>query len=402
MSKKSIIPISQITKFYLTNFLKHQTYFFPIIVLFYQANHLTYWEIFLLYSVKSVVFTLLEIPSGIIADFVGKNRANIFARFMVIPALLAFIAADSFWMFFLANLLMNVGDVFKSGTHKAIIFDYLKEHSEIKKSYSQLIGETKIFSRAGEGAASLAGAFVAGAFGFKAVFALSIIPAILNFLNALSYEKIKEPYVKPGKIFSFEKHILHLKKSLKFLKEHPPLIFLMANSSVIFFSWSVSMIILQPYLIKLGVSLENFGIIYLVLLLVAAIASKYSFLIGNIAGKIRAVNYLGWLMIAPFFVLGQKIGVGTFLVCFVLINFIKSAYHPIAISEIAGKVDADKRATMLSIAAMFGSALYLVTLPMAGYILDVSNLNTVMIIASAFLILNQAAFNFSLWKFKSK
>jgi len=394
--------ISQITKFYLTNFLKHQTYFFPIIVLFYQANHLTYSEIFLLYSVKSVVFALLEIPSGIIADFVGKNRTNIFARFMVIPALLAFIAADSFWMFLLANLLMNIGDVFKSGTHKAIIFDYLKEHPEIKKSYSQIIGETKVFSRVGEGIASLIGAFVASALGFRAVFVLSLIPAILNFLNALSYEKIKEPYAKRGKIFSFEKHILHLKESLKFLKEHPPLIFLMANSSVIFFSWSVSTIILQPYLVKLGVSLENFGIIYMVLLSVAALASKYSFLIGKAAGEIKAVNYFGWLMIIPFFVLGQKVGIGTFLACFVLINFIKSAYHPLAISEIAGKVDADKRATMLSIAAMFGSAMYLVTLPLIGYILDVSNINTVMIIASAALILNQAAFNFSLWKFKSK
>lgn len=393
--------ISQITKFYLTNFLKHQTYFFPIIVLFYQANHLTYSEIFLLYSIKSVVFVLLEIPSGIIADFIGKNNANIFARFMIMPALLVFIAADSFWMFFAANLLMNVGDVFKSGTHKAIIYDYLKSRPEIKKPYAQLIGDTKVFSRIGEGVAALAGAAIASSFGFKMVFVISLIPAILNFFNALSYEKIKEPFLKRHKVFSFKNHIIHFKKSLYFLKRNPKLIFLMINSSVIFFSWSISMIILQPCLAQLGISLENFGIIYFSLLFVAAISSKYSNSIGNMIGQMKAINYFGWLIFIPFLLLSQEISVMIFLISFTLINFIKSAYHPIMINEIVKKVDADKRATILSIAAMFGAVLYLITLPLIGYIIDISNIRTVMMIASSILVLNQLIFNFSLWKFRN-
>jgi MFS family permease len=399
MEKKVKPLIGQIKKFYLTNFLKHQTYFFPIIVLFYQANHLSYWEIFLLYSIKSVVFVLLEIPSGIIADFIGKNKANIFARFMVIPALLLFIVADSFWMFFLANLLMNIGDVFKSGTHKAIMFDYLKDHSEIKKSYSQLIGETKVFSRMGEGVASLVGAAIAGLFGFRIVFVLSLFPAVLNFFNALSYEKIKEPYTDKRKAFKVEEYKRHFRESILFLKDHPVLIVLMINSSLIFFSWSVSTIILQPFLVKIGISISNFGLIYLMLLSAAAMASKYSSLMGNMIGKRRAINYFGWAMIIPFFFLSQSVNVVVLLISFILINFIKSAYHPLMISEIAGKANANIRATVLSIAAIFGSVLYLVTLPLTGYIIDISNISTVMIIAAIVLVFNQAFFNLWCWKF---
>ncbi len=401
MTKKNDKPkklISQTTKFYLTNFLKHQTYFFPVIVLFYQANHLTYWEIFLLYSIKSFVFVVLEIPSGIIADLIGKNRANVFARFMIIPALITFIFADSFWMFFLANLLMHIGNVFKSGTHKAIIYNYLKDHKEIKKSYAQLIGETKVFSRIGEGVASIVGAAVASQFGFRIVFVLSLIPAILNFFNALSYEEIREPYVDARNALDARKYISKFQKSFLFLKKNLGVVVLMVNSSLVFFSWSISAIILQPFLVKIGIPLSNFGIIYLTLLSVAAFASKYSDAIGAIAGKKKAINYLGWLMVPPFLILSQNVNTFAFFAAFILINFVKSAYHPLAISEMIKDASEDIRATILSIAAMFGAVLFLITLPLTGYMIDVSNIESVMLITFGTLVLNQLFFNILFWK----
>ncbi len=401
MNLKSKPLIGQITKFYLTNFLKHQTYFFPIIVLFYQSNHLSFLEIFWLYSIKSVVFVIMEIPSGIIADIIGKNKANIFARFMIIPALLIFIYADSFSMFALANILMNLGDVFKSGKHKAIIYDYLKSHPEIKKSYPEIIGESKVWSRIGEGVASLAGAIIASAFGLRSVFILSLIPAVLNLINALSYEKSDEPHVKKEARFDFKEYVKHFKKTVIFLKKSPFLIFLMINSSIIFFSWSVSSIILQPYLQKLGVSVENFGLIYACFLLAAALASKYASDLGKMIGINKAINYYGWLMIIPFLVLTETSSIPLLLFAFILINFVKSAYHPIMIGELAKKPEAEIRSTVLSIAAMFGSILYFVTLPLTGYILDISNINIVMMITAGALILNQVIFNIAIKKFKA-
>lgn len=385
--------ISQIMKFYITNFLKHQTYFFPIVVLFYQANFLTYTQIFWLYSIKSIVFVLLEIPSGIIADRVGRNKSNIFARFMTIPALAAFYFADTFWMFVAANLLMNIGDVFKSGTHKAIIYDYLQIHPEIKKSYSQVIGDTKVWSRVGEGVASLVGAALAVAIGFRGVFAISLIPAVLNFINALSYEKLPNDKAESKADHGLQDYFFHFKSSFIFLKKNPSLVFLMLNSSIIFFSWSVSTIVLQPYMQKVGLSVKDFGVVYFCFLFIAALASKYAYSIGKFFGSNKAMNYCGWLMILPFFILSQKIGVVLFLLSFAIINFVKSAYHPVMVQVVAEKVEQDKRATMLSIAAMFGSIFYLVTLPLTGYILDISNFYTIMTITAVILIINQLIYN---------
>jgi len=122
--------MSQIHKFYLTEFLKTQRYFIPIMILFLQFHRLSYTEIFLLYAVQSFVVFLLEIPSGVFADLFGKKAALIISRASLIPAYALFAAADNFWIFLLAMIFMALNKAFKSGTHKAYIFGYM-EHGYI-------------------------------------------------------------------------------------------------------------------------------------------------------------------------------------------------------------------------------------------------------------------------------
>ena len=64
--------MNQTGKFYLTEFLKTQRYFIPVMILFLQLRSLNYTEIFILYAVESAVVFLMEIPSGILADRLGK------------------------------------------------------------------------------------------------------------------------------------------------------------------------------------------------------------------------------------------------------------------------------------------------------------------------------------------
>ena len=65
----------QVHRFYLTEFLKTQRYFIPVMILFLQFHHLSYTEIFVLYAVHSFVIFLLEIPSGVFADQFGKKAS---------------------------------------------------------------------------------------------------------------------------------------------------------------------------------------------------------------------------------------------------------------------------------------------------------------------------------------
>ena len=54
--------MKQVNKFYLASFLKNQTYFVPIMVLFFQDLGLNYSQIFWVFTVGSIFSFIIEIP----------------------------------------------------------------------------------------------------------------------------------------------------------------------------------------------------------------------------------------------------------------------------------------------------------------------------------------------------
>ena len=68
---------SNIVKLYLIKIAKWFMLFMPIIVLFYQENGLAMQDIFTLKAVYSVAIVALEIPSGYLADILGRKKTLI-------------------------------------------------------------------------------------------------------------------------------------------------------------------------------------------------------------------------------------------------------------------------------------------------------------------------------------
>jgi MFS family permease len=104
--------MTQINKFYLASFLKNQTYFVPIIILFFQDLGLDYSQIFWIFTAGSIFAFILEIPTGILADLYGKRTSIIWSKFIIFLSFIAFALASNFWGLLLANLLFELGKVF--------------------------------------------------------------------------------------------------------------------------------------------------------------------------------------------------------------------------------------------------------------------------------------------------
>jgi hypothetical protein len=60
--------MNQITKFYITSFLKNQTYFTPVLIIFLQAQSLTFQQIFWVFTIGSIFSFIIEIPTGYFAE----------------------------------------------------------------------------------------------------------------------------------------------------------------------------------------------------------------------------------------------------------------------------------------------------------------------------------------------
>ena len=176
-----------IRRFSLYGFLKNQRYFEPFLILIFLDKGLDYFTIGLLISCREFTVNLLEIPSGVIADLWGRRRAMIASFSAYIASFVIFGLADDLPMLFGAMLLFAVGEAFRTGTHKAMIFAWLQQQGRAAER-TRVYGYTRSWSKYGSAlSVILAAGFVFWTNSYTHVFYLTVIPYGLGIINFLGY-----------------------------------------------------------------------------------------------------------------------------------------------------------------------------------------------------------------------
>jgi len=179
----------QYYKFCLYGFFKNLKFFDPYLILFFLDSGLSFLEIGVLLSVREIVTNLVEIPSGMVADVVGRRRAMLFSFACYIISFLIFFLFPVYGMFVLAMVFFGFGEAFRSGTHKAMILEYLriKGIPELRVHY---YGHTRGWSQAGAAvSAVIAALLVFGSGSYRIVFISSVIPYTLDLILILTYPR---------------------------------------------------------------------------------------------------------------------------------------------------------------------------------------------------------------------
>ncbi|MEA1911673.1 MAG: MFS transporter, partial [Spirochaetota bacterium] len=177
----------QYWKFSAYGFLKNQRFFDPFIVLFFLETGLSFFEIGILISFREIIINILEIPSGVLADAFGRRKSMIVSFSAYIVSFFIFFVSKLFYTHLIAMIFFAVGEAFRSGTHKALILEYLKQNKilDLKVHY---YGHTRSWSQMGSAvSAVLAGIIVFFSPGYKYIFLFSIIPYILGLFLIWSY-----------------------------------------------------------------------------------------------------------------------------------------------------------------------------------------------------------------------
>jgi MFS family permease len=176
-------------KFRLYGFLKNLRFFEPFLILFFREAGLSFLQIGALFSIREIATGVLEIPTGMLADAFGRRKAMLASFSAYILSFLVFYSTASFPLYALAMVLFAFGETFRSGTHKAMILEYLR----LKGLLSQRVayyGHTRAGSQLGSAVASLIAAglvFYSGS--LRVVFLASVIPYLLGLVLFLTYPK---------------------------------------------------------------------------------------------------------------------------------------------------------------------------------------------------------------------
>ena len=135
-------------RFSLYGFLKNQRYFEPFLVLVFLDKGLSFFVIGLLIAFREATVNLLEIPSGAMADVWGRRRAMVASFASYIVSFLIFGAATGAPALFLAMFFFGVGETFRTGTHKAMIFAWLRLQGRTDEK-TRFYGYTRSWSKFG-------------------------------------------------------------------------------------------------------------------------------------------------------------------------------------------------------------------------------------------------------------
>ena len=120
-------------RFSLYGFLKNQRYFEPFLLLAFLEKGLSFTEIGLLVAIREVFVNLLEVPSGALADLYGRRRCMLFSFASYIVSFVLLGLAEGFWLLSAAMFFFGGGEAFRTGTHKAMIFSWLRDQGRISE-----------------------------------------------------------------------------------------------------------------------------------------------------------------------------------------------------------------------------------------------------------------------------
>ncbi|MEZ4647712.1 MAG: MFS transporter [Candidatus Eisenbacteria bacterium] len=111
----------------------------PVVVPIWQSHGLDMHQVYLLQTVFALAVVILEVPSGYVADHIGRKTSLVLGGALAGCAFTWFAFADEFWKFVVFEIMAAVGASLYSGSDVALIYD---TDEAIRRSASSLSAAT--------------------------------------------------------------------------------------------------------------------------------------------------------------------------------------------------------------------------------------------------------------------
>ena len=394
----------QYYKFCAYGFFKNLRFFDAFIFVFFLEKGLLFVQIGVLYAIREIIVAVMEIPSGVIADSLGRRRILVLSFFFYILSFITFYFSSQYYAFVLGMALYALGDALRSGVHKAMIYQYLKINnwSNQKVNY---YGHTRSWSQLGSAvSALLAGIIVFYSGNYQSIFLASIVPYLIDMFLIMSYPKSLDVKLK-----SFSKQAIADQfrkvmrafvisfKSIRFLK-------VLTSTSIYTGFFKAVKDYIQPLLMAFALAMPFLtylndekkiavivGVMYFLIFLLTSRASRIS---GKLAARFQELGRPLNLTILVGFIVGVITGLTYFasyfilaIIGFILIIIIENLRKPIGFGMIAELSKEKAMATTLSATSQAKSIFAAIISPLIGWIADLYNPGIAIAIVSLFLIL---------------
>lgn len=395
------LKLDMMARFSMYGFLKNLDFSEPFLILYYLSLGLNFLQIGILVSFLNVCVNIMEIPSGAIADIYGRKSSVIVSLAGYIVAFVIFSVSYSYAPLFAALFFYAVGDAFRTGTHKAMIFDWLRINDRLSEK-TKVYGYTRSWSKYGSAISVIISAcIVIYSADYRWIFVCSIIPYVLGIWNIACYpdylNRKLESRLNIGLIFSHTAN--SIKRSFKEMHLRKLIIQSIGFEGV----FEVTKDYLQPVLKAQALMLAVYfafpekvstalvvGGVYFVLHIISAMASRRAH---TFAGIFRTEQAAIASMIFTGCILALISSIGVYLkffvaaiIAYVLYYLIQNLWRPILVAQYDDYAESSEQATILSIESQTKTAGIMLIAPLAGYLADNYGIESSLLLLSAILL----------------
>jgi MFS family permease len=341
-----IRKIDNIKILYIIKFLSSLYFYHQVITLYFQARDLDYVQINSLWGIIVATQALAEVPTGLIADRIGRKFSIMIALVLQFLGEFIFIFANSYLLFVLTCIVAGIGFSFLSGCFEAMMYDSLKAENK-QEQMQKVAGLNGSFALAATMMGSVIGGFITANLKLSNFVLAIILTAFFVFLSFLASLLLKEPSLEyectKDSSLRLLKDGLHLIKTNRSLRR----IIMLSLLATPFINYLLNFY--PPYFVKANVSGYMFGVTLAIASLLGVFTSKYAYLFEKAFGVKKGVM-LAVLLPGVFYFLMAALSHAIISIILVVLAF--GSMHiqkPIFLDYLNRHIESKNRATVLSL-----------------------------------------------------
>jgi MFS family permease len=370
-----------IKRLYLIKVAKWFMLYMPIVVPFYESNGLSMKDIMVLQAVYSIAIVVLEIPSGYLADVIGRKKTLILGATFGVLGFTTYSLSYGFAGFLIAEIILGTGQSCISGADSAMLYDSLLERGE-EKRYSRYEGRITSLGNLSEAIAGILGGLLAGITLRVPYFAQTFVAFIaLPAAMTLVEPARKVPLIKGGlmEIIRIARFVLFGDRPLR----RNILFSAITGTATLTMAWFA-----QPFFEYSRIDLAWFGLLWTSLNLTVAITSYTAHYTESRLGQRWSVLLIALMLPLGYLALG-RLHLPAGLIVLYLFYLVRGYATPVLKDYINRVTESHIRATVLSVRNFIVRLLFALTGPLLGWIKDIYTLPRALTLAGAiFLVLS--------------
>lgn len=358
-------------------------------VTFLVSHNLSLFEVNMVNFVFFTTMFLSEIPTGALADVHGRKVSFLVACFLMGLGVTLYGVSESFWWFIAAEALVGIGMTFETGAFRAWAVDQVNHHGE-SLALSKLFGAAEQAKYASLIIGGIVGGFVAQATNLTVPWFMSA--GVYAVTGVLAFFWMREDYrgVHTDETSDKPTFAETIRTSVTFIRNSKAFRFIALMSVVQFIAVQAPNMFWQPFFKNALSGQGALGILFAAMMSSLIIGSWGAHrLLKRFEGAyqrilVLAQGIIGAGLAGTAAIINPFLGIPFFL----LHEFARGAFNPIADAYLHEKIPSRQRATLDSFMALSRNAGAMIGLAATGLLADSTSVATTWLASGMLLIVS--------------